>query len=257
MAYLIYKRRMLGDIGDVPSARLEDPTARKEPLTKEERDRILAIALMAIFEIFFLMAFEQAGSSMNFFAEERTQRQFLGKEIPAPWFQSVNPLVIMIFAPFFSSMWRRLAARGKEPNTPMKFAWGLFLLSLGFLVMVFGARASEGGVRVSPLWLASAYVLHTWGELCLSPIGLSMVTKLAPARFGSLMMGAWFVSYFIANLLAGLVAGTIEKFERGEVFHLLGGQADFFLVFFILPLLAAGFAWAISGKVQKLMHGRA
>jgi len=139
----------------------------------------------------------------------------------------------------------------------VRFALGLFLLGSGFIVLVLGARLSDGGVRVSGLWLIATYVLHTCGELCLSPVGLSMVTKLAPARLASLMMGAWFFSMFISDLLAGLLAGTIEKVERGQLFHLLGGQADFFLMFVISTFVAGTALLAISPWVKRLMAGRA
>jgi POT family proton-dependent oligopeptide transporter len=134
--------------------------------------------------------------------------------------------------------------------------WALVLVAMGFVVMVFAAKLSEGGVRVSPLWLTAAIVLHTCGELCLSPVGLSMVTKLAPVRFASLMMGLWFVSFFISDLTAGLLSGQIENIEKGMYFRVLGGQADFFLIFVIAPLSAALVLWALSGKVKRLMHGR-
>jgi proton-dependent oligopeptide transporter, POT family len=122
--------------------------------------------------------------------------------------------------------------------------------------MTIAARFSDGGTKVSPLWLVGAYVLHTWGELCLSPVGLSMVTKLAPAKFASLMMGLWFCSFFASDLLAGRLAGIVEKVERGEVFHLLGGQADFFLIFVVVPLVGAALLWSMSGTVRRLMESR-
>jgi POT family proton-dependent oligopeptide transporter len=257
--YVWQKRRLLGTIGDAPAARPPAPgeTAAAPALTREDWERIGAIGILAFFNIFFWSAFEQAGSSMNFFAEERTDRMLAGFEIPAPWFQSVNPVLIILFAPVFAGLWTRLAARGREPSTPIKFVWALVLVSLGFMVLVAGARLSDGGVRVSPLWLVAAISLHTWGELCLSPVGLSMVTKLAPARFASLMMGLWFVSFFLSDLLAGRLAGMVERVERGHYFTLLGGQADFFLIFVIAPLLGAALLLSLSRAVARLMHGRA
>jgi POT family proton-dependent oligopeptide transporter len=139
----------------------------------------------------------------------------------------------------------------------VRFALGLFLLGSGFVVLVIGARLSDSGVRVSPLWLIFTYVLHTCGELCLSPIGLSMVTKLAPKRFASLAMGAWFFAMFIADLSAGLVAAMVERVERGHFFRLLGGQADFFLMF-VFSTFATGLALLVlSPVVKRLMAGRA
>jgi POT family proton-dependent oligopeptide transporter len=227
------------------------------PLTALEKQGIAAIAILAFFNIFFWIAFEQAGSSMTFFAEERTCRMFLGINFLAPYFQSVNSFSVILLAPVFAWMWTRLEARNWAPSTPVRFALGLFLLGSGFIVLVIGARVSDSGVRVSPLWLIVTYVLHTCGELCLSPVGLSMVTKLAPRRFASLAMGAWFFSMFISDLAAGFVAGAVEKVERGEVFHLLGGQADFFLMFVISTFVAAAALLALSPVVKRLMAGRA
>jgi proton-dependent oligopeptide transporter, POT family len=263
VTYLILKRRFLGTIGDVPAARLHrhagkaGEQAARRPLGREEKHGITAIAVLAFFNIFFWMAFEQAGSSMTFFAEERTRRMFLGINFLAPYFQSVNAIAVIVLAPVFAWMWTRLEARNLAPSTPVRFALGLFLLGLGFVVLVVGAGYSDGGVRVSPMWLIVTYVLHTCGELCLSPIGLSMVTKLAPARFASLMMGAWFFSMFISDLTAGLLAGTVEKVEKGQIFHLLGGQADFFLMFVISTFVAGTLLLAISPWVRRLMAGRA
>jgi POT family proton-dependent oligopeptide transporter len=268
--YAIYKRRLLGTIGDVPAARPPRAPAKREsisgsagpatsapPLTRDQKQRMLAIAILAFFNIFFWSAFEQAGSSMNLFAEERTRRTFFGWLMPAPWFQSINALTIMLFAPVFASLWTKLAALGREPSTPHKFVLALILVSLGFAVMVGGALGSEGGVLVSPLWLTGAYVLHTWGELCLSPVGLSMVTKLAPPKLGSLMMGLWFFSFFLSDLLGGLVAGQVEKIEKGQLFHLLGGQADFFLIFVFVPLVGAAALWLLSKTIVRLMRADA
>jgi len=255
--YILRKRRLLGDIGDVPAARArppvgDQPAAPAPALTSVEKRRMLAIAILAFFNIFFWSAFEQAGTSMNLFAEERTNRTFFGWLMPAPWFQSINALTIMLFAPAFARLWSRLAMRGREPSTPRKFMWALVLVAAGFAIMVGGALDSAGGMRVSPLWLVAAYVLHTWGELCLSPVGLSMVTKLAPPRLGSMMMGLWFFSFFVSDLAGGLVAGQVEKIEKGQLFHLLGGQADFFLIFVIVPLVAAALLWTLSGTIVRL-----
>lgn len=258
LVYLALKRKFLGSIGDVPASRVRtgNVVAAEQKLDVVQKRRIAAIAILAFFNIFFWSAFEQAGSSMNLFAEERTRRVFFGWEMPAPWFQSINALTIMVCAPLFALLWTRLAARGREPSTPHKFVAALVLVALGFAVMVPAALESQGGARVSPLWLVAAYVLHTWGELCLSPVGLSMVTKLAPPKLGSLMMGLWFFSFFISDLTAGLVAGQTEKIEKGHLFHLMGGQADFFLIFVITPLVGAALLWLLARPVSRLMDGQ-
>jgi proton-dependent oligopeptide transporter, POT family len=258
VAYLTLKKRFLGVIGEKPAGL---PAVRhgecREPLSADDRRAMAAIGVLAFFNVFFWVAFEQAGSSMSFFAEERTRHTFLGLDVLAPYFQSVNPIGIILLAPVFAWIWTRLAARGREPSTPTKFAMGLFLVGAGFVVMVVAARLSDRGELVSPLWLVAAYLIHTCGELCLSPVGLSMVTKLAPARFASLMMGVWFLAFFVSDLAAGLLAGTVENVERGQVFHVLGGQADFFLMFVVMTFAAGAVLVVLSGTIKRLMRGRA
>ena len=255
--YLVLKRRFLGSIGDVAPARAPKGDEAAKPLTRDDRERVAAIVIMAFFNLFFWSAYEQAGSSMNFFAEERTQRVFLGFHIPAEWFQSINSAVLILSAPLFALLWTRLAKRGREPSTPVKFALSLVLVSIGFVFLVVAAKHSEGGVRVSPLYLVAAYAFHTWGELCLSPVGLSMVTKLAPARLASFMMGFWWFSFFCSDFLAGRLASTVEKVEKGHFFHLFGGQADFFFIFVVVPLVGAALLLALTPLLKRLMHGRA
>ncbi len=260
--YLAYKRRLLGHLGEVPAARPARARggaahAPIPPLSPSDKQGLTALAVLAFFNIFFWMAFEQAGSSMTFFAEERTRRELLGLHILAPQYQSVNSLAVIALAPVFAWLWSRLEARGRAPSTPVRFSLGLLLLSSGFVVLVLGAHLSDSGIRVSPLWLVGTYLLHTCGELCLSPVGLSMVTKLAPARLASVMMGAWFFSMFISDLVAGLLAGTIEKVERGQLFHVLGGQADFFLMFVVSTFVAGAVLLALAPTVKRRMAGRA
>jgi POT family proton-dependent oligopeptide transporter len=196
-----------------------------------------SIFLFMLFNAFFWIAFEQAGGSMNLFAEQNTDRELFGWEISATWFQSINAGFIILFAPVFAWLWVSLGKRNLNPTQPAKIAFGLILLSLGFIFMVFGARAASKGDLVSPIWLFMAYYFHTMGELCLSPTGLSYVTKAAPVRFVSLLMGIWFISSFIANLGAGLIGAKVEAIERGEIKLPwdFGGQADFFALFVIVP----------------------
>jgi POT family proton-dependent oligopeptide transporter len=257
--YVLNKQRWLGTIGDVAAARekVAGQEGTRQPLTREEQQRIAAIFILAFFNLFFWSAYEQAGSSMNFFALERTNRLLFGWEIKTSWFQSVNSLVIIVFAPLFAILWTRLGRKGREPSTPIKFVLSLVLVSAGFVFLVVGAMRSEGGVRVSPLYLIVAITLHTWGELCLSPVGLSMVTKLAPARLASFLMGAWWFSFFLSDSLAGFLASLVEKVEKGHLFRVLGGQADFFLIFVIVPLVGAALLLALTPLLKRLMHGRA
>ncbi|WP_029902973.1 peptide MFS transporter [Prevotella sp. 10(H)] len=187
-----------------PGYIISDPS-----LTKIERSRIWVIYIIAFFVIFFWAAFEQAGASLTYFAEEQTNRHIgiFNWTIPTSYFQSVNAVAIIIFAPIFVAIWTKLSRKGKEPASPYKQSIGLFLLAMGYLIIAFGVRGLAPGVKVSMLWLISLYTIHTFGELCLSPIGLSMVNKLAPIRFASLLMATWYMSTSAANKFSGTLSG--------------------------------------------------
>ncbi len=182
-----------------------------------EKKRLLLIGVLFIASALFWSGFEQAGSSMNLFAERFTHRLYFGQEIPAGWFQSVNPVFVLTFAAVFSRLWLYLARRNLTPSLAAKFAAGLFLLSGGFLVMFFASGLALARGPVSPGWLITTYLLYTWGELALSPVGLSAVTKLAPPRYGVQTMGIWFLSISLGNLLAGLLAGEITGENAGQM----------------------------------------
>lgn len=175
-------------------------------LTKVEKQRIWVIYIVAFFVIFFWAAFEQAGAALTFFAAEQTDRTIFGSEIPASYFQSVNAVAIVIFAGVFVALWGFLGKRNREPASPYKQAIGLFLLAVGYVVIAAGVKGIDPSTKVSMMWLLSLYVIHTFGELCLSPIGLSMVNKLAPVKFASLLMGVWFLSTASANKFAGTLS---------------------------------------------------
>jgi POT family proton-dependent oligopeptide transporter len=187
----------------------------------EERKRVFALFIVVFFVIFFWAAYEQAGSSMNLFADKNTNLQVGSFAVPSSWFQSVNPFVILVFAPAFAAMWTSLGRRRREPSTALKMVLGLALLATGFVFMVIGGGRADRGVLVSPFWLVAAYTFHTWGELCLSPVGLSYVTKVAPVRFASLLMGVWFLANAAANKIAGSLAaytptpGEVPKAPAG------------------------------------------
>ena len=192
-------------------------------LTKLERERIWVIYIVAFFVIFFWAAFEQAGASLTFFAEEQTNRNLFGSEIPASYFQSINAVAIVIFAGIFVALWTYLGKKGKEPASPYKQSIGLLLLAIGYLVIAFGVKGVDASTKVSMIWLVSLYLIHTFGELCLSPIGLSMVNKLAPVKFASLLMGVWFLSTASANKFAGTLSSfypetmiTVESVEAEQ-----------------------------------------
>jgi POT family proton-dependent oligopeptide transporter len=252
--YVALRPRYLAGIGERPvSTRADSAPRASAPLTVAERRHLAALVIIMLFTIPFWMAFEQTGTSMNFFASEHTQRWIGGFHVPAAWFQMVNPFVLITSAPFLAALWTRLAERGRDPSTPAKMAIALTLMGLGFVVMVGGSRGSAGGALVSPWWLVGAYVLHTFGELCLSPIGLSFVSKLAPAKFASLMMGAWFFATGISELIAGQLAAFTDKVASGEVFHIFGGQADFFFIFVVSSFVTALVLALVTPRLKKLM----
>ncbi|MBP6335350.1 MAG: peptide MFS transporter [Bacteroidia bacterium] len=234
-------------------------------LTKTEKDRIWVIFILAFFVIFFWSAFEQAGASLTLFADQQTDRHIGAWEMPASWFQSINPLGIILLAPLFSTLWIGLGRKKLEPSSPLKMAIGLILLCLGYVVITFGVQGVDAATKISMWWLIGLYVLHTMGELCLSPIGLSMVSKLAPVRFASLLMGTWFLANAAANKLAGTLSALIppgaNELAEGPVDYpvLLGFQItnlyEFFMIFIIMSGVAAGILILIYRKLIKMMHG--
>ena len=181
----------------------------------------------------------------------------LGWEMPASWVQSFNPLFVVILAAIMPGVWSALGKRGMEPASPTKQAIGLLLLSLGYLIICFGVKDVQPGIKVSLIWLTGLYFIHTMGEICLSPIGLSMVNKLTPIRFASLMMGIWYLSTATANKFAGILSGLYP--EVGKVKTLLGYRIetmyDFFMVFVIMSATASLILFLLSKKLQKMMHG--
>ena len=209
-------------------------------LETAEKKRVAVIFLLFIGAALFWSGFEQAGSSMNLFAERLTDRVFLGWEMPASWLQSVNPIFIIALAPVFGWLWVALARRKREPSIPVKVFLGLLLLGVGFLVMAWASLyVSEGGSGVSPMWLVVTYFVHTFGELCLSPVGLSSVTKLAPKRLVGQMMGTWFMGAALGNLIAGLVAGQFETWPLPKLFlgvALIAAGTGFLFLIFSKPI---------------------
>ncbi|MBA2619633.1 MAG: peptide MFS transporter [Acidobacteria bacterium] len=188
-------------------------------LVGDERKRVLVIAVLFVFAAIFWSAFEQAPTSLNLFAKDFTNRTVGSFEVPATWFQSINSAFIILLAPLFAALWTRLGARGIDLSSPAKFALGLLFAGIGFLIMIFAANVvvSGGGLlKVSALWLTASYFFQTIGELCLSPVGLSSMTKLSPRRYVGQMMGIWFLASAVGNLIGGLVGGHVdpEKLEQ-------------------------------------------
>jgi proton-dependent oligopeptide transporter, POT family len=201
--------------------------------TRTERNHLIVIGVLFLGYALFSSVFEQAGSTLNLFADRNTRNSAFGWNYPSSWFQAANPLFVITFAPMFAWLWVRLGRRGKEPGAPAKFGVGLLLVGLGFAVLIPPAQA---GTLVSPGWLTMTYLLHTWGELSLSPVGLSAMTKLAPVRIGGLVMGVWFLGTSVGNYIGGRVAGFYETMSLPGLF---GAVAGFAIVAGTLLLLFA------------------
>lgn len=243
-------KKYLGDIGLSP-AKLKSQSTEEvvvKPVTKEDKQRMTVIFILTAFVIFFWAGFEQAGSSLSLYTDKFIDRTVGGFTIPTSFFQSVNPLFIVILAPLFSIFWT--SSLGKRLSTPVKMGLGMIFLGIGFFFML-GAVAQRGGdiqdetVKASLMWLIMTYLIHTIGELCLSPVGLSVVTKLAHPKFASLMMGVWMLATFIANIVGGYLASFVESLGANMVFTYISG--------FVIVL---GAILILLGKpISKMMHG--
>ncbi len=219
-------------------------------LSKPEKDRTWVIIILVAFVTFFWAGFEQAGGAFSLYTDKFINREVNGYLIPTSFFQSVNPIFIVMLAPLFTLLWAFLNRKGKEPNTPIKMGLGMILLGLGFLLMVGavmerGTAGDNEAIKANIMWILGTYLIHTCGELCLSPIGLSMVTKLAPVKLASMLMGVWFLSSFIANNLAGLTVGFVEKLGPFTIF---AGIAGFVIVLGLVLI-------SMNKVLLKMMHG--
>ena len=211
--------------------------------TSQERGRLWVIFVFFICAAIFWSVFEQAGSTLNLFADRSTRNEILGSSFPSSWFQSLNALFIIIFAPMFAWMWLRLGT--KQPSAPVKFSLGLIGVGLGFLIIVPAAQLAAGGGLVSPSWLFMVYLVHTFAELCLSPVGLSSMTKLAPARVVGSMMGVWFLGASVGNFMAGQMASFYEEMPLERLFMTIS----------VLPIVAGIIVLALSSRFKRLMGG--
>ncbi|NUR57082.1 MAG: peptide MFS transporter [Acidobacteria bacterium] len=227
--YVMGRRRLqagVARLGQKPTAATADTAAARRTadtsrgFTTGEWRRIGAIVIFFLAAVLFWGAYEQAGSTLNLFADRYTRLEMFGFSFPSSWFQSVQPIFVIALAPLFGWLWMRLGPR--EPSVPAKFAFGLFFMGLSFLVLVpAGALASGEGIRVSPWWLIASYFVSELGELCISPVGLSAVTKLAPLRIVGLMMGVWFLSNAFGNKLAGWAAGFFSAMPLNTLFGIV------------------------------------
>ncbi len=219
-------------------------------LDETEKKKVVAIGIIFTFAAVFWSGFEQAGSTLNLFAERFTDRSVFGWEMPAAWFQSINSIFIIIFAPIFGAMWVWLAKRNLDPSSPIKFAMGLILLGVGFLVMYFATKIAAAGNLAAPTWLIFTYMFHTFGELSLSPVGLSLITKLAPKKFSGQMMGIWFLATSLGNLLAGLIAGTAS----GGSAEALADMPNQYMII-VATTIGAGVLLLLLAKPMKKLMG--
>ena len=230
------------------------------PLGREDWERVAVIFILSFFVIFFWMAFEQAGASLTVFADRQTNRDVLGWTIPASWFQSINAVAIVLFAPVFAWLWQKLGARKLDPSTPVKMSLGFVFLGLGYLVIAFGVKGVNPAVKVSLMWLVGLYLLHTFGELCLSPIGLAAVSRLSPPRFASLMMGVWYLASAAANKLAGVLSSFYPEAGKPTPVLLgwrITGLHEFFVIFVFLSAAAGVVLFLLARPISRWSHGRA
>ena len=216
-----------------------------EPLTRAEWGRVISIVIVMVFVISFWTGFEQAGGTMALFADANTDRMVGSFEVPSSWFQSINPLVIVALAPVFAMLWTGLDQSRFRMGDTMKQAIGMVVLGLGFIVMAMAQNLADTGIKVGMHWLAIVFFIHTLGELMLSPVGLSMVSRVAPAKLVSLMMGVWFLSSAAANYLAGVM----EQMLQGSGFALYPFLAAFAIGAGVLLAL-------ISRPLEKAMHAK-
>lgn len=221
-----------------------------------QQQRIWVILILLLFTTVFWTFFELAGSALNLFTDRNVNKNMLGVELTTTFFQSVNPLFIMIFAPIFSWMWIKLAQSGKEPAAPYKFSVGLLLLGLGFLVLNVGKGAAVEGL-VPAIFLITLYLLHTLGELTLSPVGLSLVTKLAPSQIVGFLMGIWFLSSSIAHQAGKHIAKftAVEASETATAVETLGKAMPVFNMVGLFAIGAAVLLLVLSPMISRWMHG--
>jgi len=248
MLVFYYGRNHLSHVGNYlgDTANKEEKAALKNPLSKIEKDRVIVLFISFLLVIIFWGAFEQAGGLMNIYAKEKTSRMFLDwGEVPATWFQSLNALFIIFLGTTVAAIWAKRKLKGKLSSSLFKMCLGLIIMGTGFLFMTAAAMEYETTGASAMFWLVLAYLFHTVGELCLSPVALSYITKLAPVKYASIMMGVYFAMTGFGNKLAGLLGESAE--ELGE-FTIFTGIATFCIIFGLLVL-------TVRKKLDQLTHG--
>jgi POT family proton-dependent oligopeptide transporter len=239
------RQHVMGEVGLKPGGKVEANAEPLPPLTSEERGRMWVVGILMFFIMTFFFVFEQAGTTLNLFADDHTRCAIGSWSFPSTWFQSVNSIWLLILAPVIGWLW--LSLGDKEPSSPAKFTLGLFLVGAGMLVLVMPSLAytANPALKVSPWWLVGVYLLHTLGELCLSPVGLSTTSKLAPPRYSGLMMGCFFFAIGAGNLLAGFAGGFSDKLAPATLF---GGL---FAITTVMALILV----MLSGTIKRMMGG--
>ncbi|EAR00524.1 peptide MFS transporter [Maribacter sp. HTCC2170] len=243
----VYGQKYLKGVGGYlgKSENEEDREALKRPLTKIEKDRVIVLILSFLMVIVFFGAFEQAGGLMNIYAKDYTNRMLMGWEVPASWFQSLNAFFIITLGTAVAAYWANRKLKGKEASSLFKMIMGLIIMGMGFLFMTAATAEYQGSGSSAMYWLVLAYLFHTVGELSLSPVSLSFVTKLAPAKYASLMMGLYFATTGLGNKVAGLLGESASEFGEYTVFT---GIAVFCILFGLL-------IWLFIKKLKALTHG--
>lgn len=255
--YLLKNKYLMDYEGNAIGTRpkLQEKTERQQ-LTRKEKQHIVVIFIIAAFVIFFWAAYEQAGVSLTYFADQQTDRHIFGWEMPTSYFQSFPAIFVVLLAPFMNLAWEVLRRFGHEPSSVMKQAIGLAFLSIGYMLIAFGVKDLGPNVKVSMLWLTGLYFIHTLGELSLSPIGLSLVSKLSPKHLASLMMGIWFMSTAVSNMLAGQLATLYPDGSSKSLFGIIeiASLQDFFMMFVVLSGVAAIALACISPLLNRMMR---
>jgi proton-dependent oligopeptide transporter, POT family len=246
LAQFAAQRKRLAHVGGRPRDRVRAVASEANaPLTAAEWKRVVGILVFFSFTILFWSVYEQAGSSLALFADRLTNNEVFGYSFPSSWYQSVQAIFVIALAPVFSWVWTRFGER--QPSSPAKFAVGLLLNGLGIALMVPAAAMTVQG-KVSPFWLVAAFFLQVVGEMCLSPVGLSTVTKLAPVKLLGMMMGIWFLASSLGNKAAGYLAGFFDESDVGAMTWLFGSMA-------VGSIVAAGILAALTPAMKKLMGG--
>jgi len=248
IVYLLSTRTLAGTGEKIPRALKTTTGTQSAPaLTASDWKRIGAILILFVFTILFWAAYEQKGASLNLFADKLVLTEIGGKSFPAPFLQSLTPMFVILLTPVFSMLW--ISLKDRQPSSPVKFTLGLLFIGTAYLLMIPAAMLTAQG-RISFWWLVGLYFLEVCGEMCLSPVGLSTVTKLAPARLVGLMMGAWFLATSLGNKLAGYLSGFFVATDSWQLTKLYGGIA--------FGLLASAIVLALlTPTIKKLIGARA